>query len=362
MANNPVVLLIHGMGTHSDESIKAEFKVGLEKCMEFFGHENFDVNDKFSLKTFNYSEYWDEKRKAFADHLNGEIKESLSLTPKLVQRLLDVTAEFDGDDFLHTHLLDVLFYLTGALRSHQLVKLHATLAKEIEENINDLNSGPLIVVAHSLGTAFIHDCLTQLYSSRLDPAAFGLDQLWSIATVSRLTHLLSGMDDPMTSIVTDHSSTTHGVCQSFYPVYNKYDPFCWFKRLDRNPNSGVLLETQHVRDLKTVYGNHESLRINPHDLREYFADPSVGGRFLALNKVINININDLTAAQARYNKTAISNTDSNVLEKVKTEMKKLGEEALTVFGNKKKMEILAKVYELIDEMRDEFKTFEGDLK
>ncbi|MEO3677395.1 hypothetical protein ABGI61_00070 [Rheinheimera sp. FR7-31] len=355
MAKKPVVLLIHGMGTHSDQSVKDEFKVGLEKCMEFFGYKNFDVNSEFTLKTFNYSEYWDEKRKAFAEHLNGEIKESLSLTPQLIQSIYNVIDEFDNDDFLHTHLVDVLFYLTSVLREHQLVKLHKVFAEAIKDNINDLNDDPLIVVAHSLGTAFIHDCLTQVYSKHLDPSVFALDQLWSVATVSRLTQMITQKHDPMKSIVTDHSESKLGVCKSFFPVYNEFDPFCWFKRYDRMPNAGVLIETKHVRDLKKIYGSSESMRINPHDLREYFADPAVGGRFLARNGVLKIDMNDFTAAQARYSQTTLAGSINGSVDKIKAELKLIEEQSDGFNGMKKKVETLTRVFELIDEIRDEFK-------
>ena len=355
MAQKPVVLLIHGKGTHSDASVKEEFKIGLQQCMSFFGTSGFDVNDAFTLKTFNYSEYWDDKRKEFASHLKGDIKDSLSLTPSLIQKILDVTAEFDGDDFLYTHVLDVLFYLTGALRGHQLIKLHKAIGDEIEASINDLNGQRFIIVAHSLGTAFIHDCLTQLYTHRLDPINFGLDQLWSVATVSRLTQMVTRMDDPMSSIVTDHSSSEPGVCKEFYPVYNDYDPFCWFKRYTRIPNEGLLINTKHVRDLHKVYQDTDSMRVNPHDLREYFADPEVGGRFLSTNGVVSIDLNDFRAAQAEYRKTTATGLITDSYKSIKSKLEELDDISGGVSGMKKKVEILTEVYKLVDEMRDEFK-------
>lgn len=355
MAQKPVVLLIHGMGTHTDTSIKEEFKVGLKQCMEFFGRENFDVNDYFTLKTFNYSEYWDEKREAFAEHLQGDIKQSLSLTPNLIQKILNVTAEFDGDDFLYTHVLDVLFYLTGVLRSHQLIKLHKAIGDEIESSVNDISGKRFIVVAHSLGTAFIHDCLTQVYTKRLDPIIFGLDQLWSVATVSRLTHMITGMDDPTTSIVIDHSVSKSGVCKEFYPVYNDFDPFCWFKRYARSPNEGILINTKHVRDLRKIYSNAETMRFNPHDLREYFTDPEVGGQFLSTNGVININLNDFTAAQAKYRKTTATSLITESCKIIRAKLESLEDTASGLGGMKAKIESLTEVYKLIDDLRDEFK-------
>jgi hypothetical protein len=355
MAQKPVVLIIHGMGTHTDASVKEEFNIGLKQCMEFFGNSDFDANDAFTLKTFNYSEYWDEKRKKFAEHLNGDIKDSLSLKPSLIQKILSVTAEFDGDDFLYTHVLDVLFYLTGALRGHQLIKLHKAIGDEIEASVNDLNGQRFIVVAHSLGTAFIHDCLTQLYTHRLDPINFGLDQLWSVATVSRLTHMVTRMADPMSSIVTDHSVTTPGVCKEFYPVYNDFDPFCWFKRYTRSPNEGMLINTKHVRDLHKIYPGTDTLRVNPHDLREYFSDPEVGGRFLSTNGVININRHEFKVAQAEYRKTTSTGLISDNYKTIKSKLEALDDAAGGINGMKKKIEILMEVYNLIDEMRDEFK-------
>jgi len=358
MSNKPIVLIIHGMGTHSEESVKDEFKVGLHNCMEFFGKENFNVNDHFTIKTFNYSENWDKKRKLFAKHLQGNINESLSLTPALIKRIIEVTAEFDGDDFLHTHVLDVLFYLTGTLRGQELSKLHEALGNEIEANINDLNNQPLIVISHSLGTSFIHDCLTQLYTSRLNPIKFGLDQLWSIATVSRLTHLISRMDDPNNSIVTDHSPVKAGVCKIFYPVYNELDPFCWFKRYQRIPNEGLLINTKHVRDLKKIYGDKESLKVNPHDLREYFSDPEVGGRFLSVNGILDISIGEFTKAQNLYRKTTITGDISTRVKAIKDKLIQLDNVTNNASGIRKKITILLDVYEIINEIRDEYKFFE----
>lgn len=355
MAQQPIVLLIHGMGTHTDTSIKEEFKIGLEQCMEFFGHPNFDVNTKFRLETFNYSQDWDNQRVAFAQHLNGDIKDSLSLTPNLIQKILNVTAEFDGDDFLYTHVLDVLFYLTGALRGHQLIKLHKKIGDLIEATVNDLNGPRLIVVAHSLGTAFIHDCLTQLYSKRLDPISFALDQLWSVATVSRLTQIITGMDDPNSSIVIDHSVSKAGVCKEFYPVYNDFDPFCWFKPYRREPNQGMLINTKHVRDLRKIYSSNETMRFNPHDFREYFADPEVGGRFLSTNGVIDINLNDFNAAQANYRKTTATGSISDNYKEIRFKLEKLGETTGGFSGMKTKVEALTEIYNLIDNLRDEFK-------
>ncbi|WP_430455050.1 hypothetical protein [Rheinheimera sp.] len=355
MANKPVVLLIHGMGTHTDTSVKEDFTVGLKQCMEFFGHKNFDVNDAFTLKTFNYSEYWDNKRGEFAKYLQGDIKESLSLTPNLIQKILNLTAEFDGDEFLYTHVLDVLFYLTGALRSHQLIKLHKAIGDEIEATINDLNGPRLVIVAHSLGTAFIHDCLTQLYTKRLDPISFGLDQLWSVATVSRLTQMVTGMDDPTTSIVTDHSVSKPGVCKEFYPVYNEFDPFCWFKRYARTPNEGSLINTKHFRDLRKIYSVNETMRFNPHDLREYFADPEVGGRFLASNGVININLNDFKLAHANYRKTTFTGAISGSFKTIRAKLEGLESTSNGVGGMKARLDTLTEIYKLIDDLRDELK-------
>ncbi|MDV7104610.1 hypothetical protein R3X26_09405 [Vibrio sp. TH_r3] len=356
MVPKPVVLLVHGMGNHTDASVKEEFKDGLKQCMEFLGQSDFDANDAFTIKTFNYSEYWDDKRKAFAEHLEGDIKDALSLTPNLIQKIVNMTSELDGDDFLYTHVLDVLFYLTGGLRSHQLIKLHKMIGDEIEASVNNLNGQRVIVVAHSLGTAFVHDCLTQLYTQRLDPINFGLDQLWSVATVSRMTHMITRMDDPTTSIVTDHSPIKAGVCKEFYPVYNDFDPFCWFKRYTRAPHEGMLINTKHVRDLHQIYSQpSDIMRFNPHDLREYFADPEVGARFLSSNNIIDINFNDFIAAQAKYRSTTATGLLSDSYKAIQSQLEALGETADSFTGMRKKVEILSEVYKLIDEIRDEFK-------
>lgn len=357
--NNPVVLLIHGMGTHTDESIKQEFESGLRQCMAFFGDSNFNVTEHFTLKAFNYSRYWDEKRNDYAEYMTDKMKGALALTPALIQKLHGLIAEFGNDDFLHTHLLDVLFYLTGVLREHQLVNLVDTLAHEIRENINDLNSGELIVVAHSLGTAFIHDALTQIYPKNL-PRSMALEQLWSVATVSRLTHLFTNKADPVTSNVVDHSPTADGVCNKFYPIYNRYDPFCFFKRYRRKPGGGPFqgefVETRHIRDLKNIYGNEESLRVNPHDLREYFADPEVGGRFLFVNGVLeNVTLDRLTKAKSKYVSTTLQGSYINRFKEARHELETLSKSIGSSSGATEKGKALVSLYKSLGQLRDGFR-------
>lgn len=317
------VLLIHGMGTHTDVSIKSEFCSGLNQCAKFLDIEDYEAENEFNFRFFNYSADWDEKRQQFSNYLEDDLIQLLGLAPSLVSDLFEAINEFDEDDFFYTHVLDVLFYLTSVLRAKAVGNLHQKLAEVMMEVINDIGTDhKLIVVAHSLGTAFIHDCLTQLYPNHLDPEHFALEQLWSVATVSRMTQLITGLDDPNHSVVTSHTPTSYNACKEFFAVFNEFDPFCVFKRYDREPYNGEVYRTTEVRNLQHIYGDDSEMFFNPHDLREYFADPKVGAKFLN-NSGYGFTLAEVNEARTKHKATSVTGAITNAHEEIIDKLKEL---------------------------------------
>ena len=363
MNNKPIVLLIHGMGTHLPGNITQEFKKGLTESASFLNIADFNPDEEFDFEEFNYSEYIDEKRNEMGDEATA-ITEYLVAGPLFLQRMLSFQSQLKEDSFLYTHWLDVVLYcLFGTLRETILARCMnkiLTVLKAAKDNPAAYRQ--VIIVGHSLGTAVLHDALTKLYLFSSEPdrpdhirfANYPIDGLWTIANVSRMTQLITKLENPNHSIVRDNNNAHDGVAHLFYPVYNQYDPFTVFKRFAVDPQVGDLIRTNEIRNI----GDNE-LNVNPHDLMEYLADPEVGGIFLAEFSSLTIGASQIQKAKSAYKKTTISGPISDKYSAVKKALKELEAQADQGASLIKKITLIIEIFEHIKEAYDLMKTLKA---
>ncbi|WP_293745858.1 hypothetical protein [uncultured Paraglaciecola sp.] len=291
--NKPMVLVIHGIGTHKPGETKKAIADGLNQAAKNFGLSDFDVNDKVEFFQFNYSDFLDEIRLKDAKKA-GELVDHLSLLKgrglgeKAASELVEFFSEADEDKFFNTHWLDVIYY--GLMFWGENIRVD--LAKKINDLMIEREQGnrKLHIVAHSLGTAVLHDTLAKLFRKdtditskvpHLDVDRFKIDSIWTVANVSRLVNLLNDIADPNESIV---SCDSDGCTSEFYNIKNEFDPFTWFKEYKRPINqSGRHITVKTVREIDT------------HDLKEYMEAPIVAEAFLS--NVLNISVTDEQYAQ-----------------------------------------------------------------
>lgn len=287
--NKPMVLVIHGMGTHKPGETKKTIADGLNKAGKNFGLADFDVNDKVEFFQFNYSDFLDEVRLRDAEEA-GKLIEHISLLQghglgeKTVSKLVASFSDFDEDEMLYTHWMDVIYY--GMMFWGE--KIRVDLAKKLNDLMIEREQGgrELHIIAHSLGTAVLHDTLAKLFRKdtditskvpQLDTDRFQIDSIWTVANVSRLINILNDIADPNHSIVT---SDNGGCTDLFYNIRNEFDPFTWFKEYKRPiENGGRHIEVKTVRE------------INTHDLKEYVEAPEVADAFFS--NVLNITISNV---------------------------------------------------------------------
>lgn len=270
------ILLVHGMGTHPKGEMTKTFKKALTDRATCFGLTGFDPDKNCIYEEYNYSEYFDEIRKQFAEnaaarqagfaHLTG-----LGYQQKLIDELIAQEAKFGNDDFIYTHWLDVLLYGTTYFGA----KIRAELAEKYNQLIANGNHRNTHIVCHSLGTAVVHDTLALLYRPGANvadgipdyvPGNNNSASLWTFANVSRMVHLLNDVADP------DNSSVAPGNagCTNFlFNIRHELDPFTWFKRYNRQMD-----DLEHIEN--TVVKN-----LNTHDFYEYVTAPFVAGNMLA---------------------------------------------------------------------------------
>ena len=350
----PLVLLIHGMGTHEPGAITDEFKKGLAESANFLGIQNFNASDEFDFDEFNYSEFLDDWRAQHANHAQA-ITDAMLAGPSFLNRIVSFQAKLANDEFLYTHWLDVFVYcVLDTVRveiTAQLMTKLITILKAAKDD-ND-NPREVIFVAHSLGTALLHDTLDLLYASNTEAdtgktlryANYPIDGLWMVANVSQLTHILTGLRNPKHSIVRDNSLKHEGIANSYYPVFNEFDPFTLFKRYKVEPIFGDLINTKDFRTLATG-------AVNPHDFVEYLADPAVGGEFLEEHSSLNISLAQMHQAKIAYRKTTLTGNASSQYDKIKDAIREIEVAIDSGASRTKKMSLIIELYEDIKDAYD----------
>lgn len=273
-----IVILVHGMGTHARDNMKKEFTEGVNTTARCLLSDNsYDISQQVDLQEFNYSDELDEflkklekNLKAITDKKLDQIN-SLGLTGDVIDVLLAFHNDFK-DNFFRTHWMDVILYGTTYFGEKLRVEFARFFCSKLKQSID--TGCRLHVIAHSLGTALVHDTLSKLYRREfsmtdnipdLPTGSFNFDSLWTFANVSRMVNLLNGLSDPLSSSVT---TGPDGCANAFYNVRHKLDPFTWFKTFDRKMINSKTYENDVVR------------RWNTHDFQEYVSDPLVTKRLV----------------------------------------------------------------------------------
>jgi hypothetical protein len=199
----------------------------------------------------------------------------LGLGLELLPKVASIDERLGKDEFLYTHFLDVIFYTTllgGKVRVEVAKQLGSLIARNPLQKIH--------VIAHSLGTAVLHDTLALLYRAHanfsddipvLDTRTHKLSSVWMVANVSRLIQSATGLADPMESVVRPGPG---GCTNRLINIRHRFDPFTWCAGFDpRNDGSWVpkayfdrcyrAIETTSVRQLNT------------HEFTDFIENPSV---------------------------------------------------------------------------------------
>jgi len=279
-----VLILLHGMGVHTSESFKQEIINGANNTLKRYpSYKHLRFEDEIDLKSISYDHIFEERRKALADSGKG-IKDFIEEMggvdlPGVMGTIARIDTELGGDKFAHTHLLDVVLYLTLIGEEVRIYLEH-----EIVGILREYPSSKVNILAHSLGTAVLHDSLHKLYTTggsggtQINTGQFNLSSIWMIANVSRIITTFSGLTSPLHSLVKPGPGGCTGV---FFNVFNSFDPFTLepFKRFDP-PNDNKWVDKTTYKYNYLSINTTDVSRANTHSVEGYLEDPKVCHYFL----------------------------------------------------------------------------------
>ena len=286
------ILLVHGMGTFTAPAAGKHGSFGQSfidattaTFQEFAAHQNETLEDYCDIHEVNYSEWFDKMRTEMADRAKTMEARLAAISGfygaavpfKLAEKLTGIESGFGGNDFFDTHWLDVVFYATMLGE-----KVRIMAAEKIAKLVEDYEGSNVHIVAHSLGTAVIHDTLYLLYNpeSRAnvnqDPLRLvehKLGSLWMVANVSRLVNRidLRKIPDPLTTLVKPGDG---GCTAAFFNVHHQLDPFTWLAPFDPQ-NTGEWIRPDFYRSFYKNIVTKLIVDADTHSFSQYIQDPEV---------------------------------------------------------------------------------------
>ena len=276
----PLILIVHGMGTHSRASVLKEFKNGIKMALSLY--EDYTLSDLESavkLEPVIYSDLIDKHRDGLKNNaaplaeVLGGIGGELSLVSEAAGIVNEIDAGVGGDHFFYTHWLDVILYRYTMLNEPIQAKLAEAVGKGL--TTRGRSSKDIHIVAHSLGTAVSHDALAKIYGTtafddpnlpRLDPGVSPIGSLHQVANVSRL---LQSFVRARSSIVRPGSK---GCLGRFNEYRHKLDPFTVPRPFDPT-NNGQWISAANFEDIYKLAIASEVIEANTHGLAHYLANP-----------------------------------------------------------------------------------------
>lgn len=281
--NKHIVFFVHGIGDTAkgwSKDLRGEFKALFDSYPLPAGGRPFA--EQFQTEEIFYNDLFDDWRKRVATDAGGALKllGPGGLGAGEIGHLLKAGAATGGGGFFRTHALDVLQYrflrlIADAVRS--------AVQNQIMSKLTETDFGTPVrwsVIAHSMGTAVVHDTLHQMF--RPGPgsegsALFQPHAVLMLANVSQLLHdegFLGDGVDAYKSVVKPDRDADRGACRYYLSSTNRFDPVALtgdFKPpADWLSDSAKLQRRFRVLDFKAIPKNAQV-----HGFGEYLAHPAV---------------------------------------------------------------------------------------
>jgi hypothetical protein len=191
-----------------------------------------------------------------------------------IKKLVEAGQTPSEDNFLWTHVLDVLLY---RFVPTVCMNVRVTVADQIMKRLDTGGEIPTwSVLAHSLGTSVAHDSLNDLYHTAVpgksdlslstgDTSAELVMMVANVSKVLETTNVYTSYVRPSSITLPDR------MCRYYFSVAHRRDPFTWFKPFDP---SAPWPDATSAGNYKALVVRHV-LDWNVHDLDHYLKGPQV---------------------------------------------------------------------------------------
>jgi hypothetical protein len=284
-----IIFLVHGMGDTQpgwSRAIQAQIKRLYSGYLRLNLLVPFDNN--FTFHELWYNDKFEERRQAWKQNAQGVLNalKSKGLQASAVTQLAKYGEQPSADNFLGTHVLDVVLYrfipqIASQIRSSLNEQILQRLTQEPEDEVVHWS-----VIAHSLGTSVIHDTLHAMYSAGLPASVTRPRTLAMLANVSRV---LQNDFKVYTSLVNPSLDAAKGLCDYYLNARHEWDLIPvpkMFKPVDDWPDLPSRREHRYQNLVINAIADK-----NVHDLAHYLQNPKVHiplFRTLTWNDVIEV--------------------------------------------------------------------------
>jgi hypothetical protein len=274
-----VVFVVHGIGRHDatwSKSFTRKFRDLLGALEADDGFDPDPLQEALEETVFEELLYDDLFQQAAAVMLEREAAFIEGLKFAGLNKLAKIfTTDASEAQFLRDNIFDILIY--RAMREHRLMtRKHVGLQilRAVQKHGRD--DVEYSVIAHSMGTAVIHDTLQEVATESGSPLRHGLTfEIRNLVMIANTSALLRNDFDPRESLIRPFVGPHDpGYVGHYWNFSHKYDPvaqiYSYEKYMKGQPSKRYTYRTV----------SHFQAR-NIHGLTHYLGDPQVYGRLFS---------------------------------------------------------------------------------
>ncbi len=276
MAKDHTIIFIHGMGSPDDAMFqKWEAQVAGIHDRYILGQAPF--SDMFKCISINYNNIFESRRKSWESQIDTIMNAGADL-PNSFPSQQDLES-FTNDSFYTTHLMDVLLYRFDEMVANDVNDYVWGQIVDVIRN-HTLAGGKVSIIAHSLGTAVLHNSVNVLYNTTKEeaetlfiPKNFRFHAIVQLANVSRTLETkwdaYSSYLRPGVKMANDGKYATTRMLSASH----SWDPLVSLRRfrpVNNWPDPETVAKNRFVLVQPTIIQNW-----NTHDFSHYLKDPLV---------------------------------------------------------------------------------------
>lgn len=271
-----ILFLVHGMGRQQIGWADPVINHLRKKTKQFKYFTENDFSDHVIIEPLRYDHVFDDLLSRWKDDFEGIMaSEAEDSIPD--GRLRALMEEMDREEvkFFWSHIADVLIYrFFPPMRQRIRIELIRTIAKKVQYYRDRFgNNTHFSFVAHSLGTAVIHDSLHLMGATEWDdevanvmgPPHTRFQALYMLANTCLCLQSDINVESSIVCPVGSKGDKSKEYFDQYVNVLHEYDPITLLWRLDGESWGGNFkqLKLSHIRDL------------NVHDFTHYLDHPGV---------------------------------------------------------------------------------------